>query len=44
MDDALVVIDVVRNLGEVCSNYMTRQSMADDKWLADLSDEPEFAT
>jgi hypothetical protein len=39
MGDALVVIDVVRNLGEVCSNYMTRQSMADDKWLADLSEE-----
>jgi hypothetical protein len=39
MGDALVVIDVVRNLGEVCSNNMTRQSMADDKWLADLSEE-----
>jgi len=39
MGDTLGVIDVGRNLGEVCSNYMTRQSMADDKWLADLSDE-----
>jgi hypothetical protein len=38
MFDALV-IDAMGNLGEVCSNYVTRQSMAHDKWLTDLNQE-----
>jgi hypothetical protein len=38
MFDALV-IDAMGNLGEVCSNYVTRQSMAHDKWLTELNQE-----
>jgi hypothetical protein len=33
------MFDAGGNLGEVCNNNVTRQSMAQDKWLADLGEE-----
>jgi len=33
------MFDAGGNLGEVCSNNVKRQSMAHDKWLADLGEE-----
>lgn len=33
------MFDAIGNLGEVCSNYVTRQSMAHDSWLIDLNRE-----
>lgn len=37
------MFDAIGNLGEVCSNYVTRQSMAHDNWLTDLNQELRHA-